>query len=78
MSENPTGKLYFHKELFYVIRVEAWFPGWLSGRDADGQKWAGRDREFSPLSEEHARRFAPLFQTGKVIQGPWGQNVQFG
>ena len=40
--------------------------------------WAGRDREFSPLSEEHARRFAPLFQTGKVIQGPWGQKVRLG
>ena len=74
MRDNlRNGGLYRHKAHFRVIRVEGFLDpnGWLTCLDADGRKSVVRASELVPLSADEVRRFAPLFERGKVIKGPW-------
>jgi hypothetical protein len=70
MIDDPVGRLFRHKERFYVILVEDRCLGWLKGRDARGQEWIAKETEFIPLTPFEISQFAPLFKTAKVIQGP--------
>ncbi|GEM_PF-4032380 len=80
MIDDPIGKLFVHKRYFYVIRVEAWLPGppeeWMSGQDPYGDRHTVKSSELLPLSEEQQRRFAPMFERGRVIVGPWRQHAR--
>jgi hypothetical protein len=78
MNNDPRiGGLYRHKKHFRVIRIEGALPGpqeqWFGGRYADGERCAVRASDLVPLSEQEALRFAPSFERGKLIKGPWGR-----
>jgi hypothetical protein len=66
------GKLYRHKQLFYVMRADQAHGGveeWLSGRrdHRNGRKCAAPRSMLVPLSDEEAAKLAANWKTGDVV-----------